>query len=71
MEVPDEELTDLLKQTKWSYLSDFFVKIEPWSEKVRLMERVAWIEVVGISFALLEFRNFQESGRIVGKPDIS
>lgn len=38
----------LLKQTDWSYLNEFFVKIESWSEKLRLTERVAWIGVAGV-----------------------
>ncbi|KAH1055054.1 hypothetical protein J1N35_033119 [Gossypium stocksii] len=30
VEIPDEELMEMLRQTEWSYLKDFFIKVEPW-----------------------------------------
>ncbi|KAG8483426.1 hypothetical protein CXB51_022243 [Gossypium anomalum] len=48
VEILDEELMDLLRQTEWSYLKDFFIKIKPWSEKLKIKKRVTWIEVSGV-----------------------
>lgn len=45
VKVPNEELMDILKQNDWSYLKEFFVSIEPWSENEVLKERVVWIEI--------------------------
>ncbi|KAH1030124.1 hypothetical protein J1N35_046059, partial [Gossypium stocksii] len=39
VEILDEELLDSLRKTEWSYLKDFFIKIEPWSEKLKFNER--------------------------------
>ncbi|TYH06052.1 hypothetical protein ES288_A08G127300v1, partial [Gossypium darwinii] len=63
VEIPDEELMDLLRQTEWSYLKDFFIKIEPWSEKLMINERVTWIQVLGVS---LHYWNYETFKRVVG-----
>lgn len=39
---------EVLKQNDWVYLKECFITIEPWSEKIFVMERVMWIEVAGI-----------------------
>ncbi|PPS09552.1 hypothetical protein GOBAR_AA11091 [Gossypium barbadense] len=34
IEIPDDELYDILKQRDWSYLKEFFIHIAPWSKKL-------------------------------------
>ncbi|XP_017604350.1 uncharacterized protein LOC108451131 [Gossypium arboreum] len=48
IEVPDEELMDILKQREWAYLKEFFIKVEPRTEKFQVSERAVWIEIAGI-----------------------
>lgn len=31
IEIPYDDLLSILKQNDWSYLKEFFIKIEPWS----------------------------------------
>lgn len=45
IEVLDEDFMDILKQNEWVYMKDFFINIEPWSEKKNMPERVAWIDI--------------------------
>lgn len=33
IKIPDEELTEILKQKEWSYLKEFFIHIELWLER--------------------------------------
>ncbi|PPR82024.1 hypothetical protein GOBAR_AA38690 [Gossypium barbadense] len=42
---------------------DFFIKIEPWLEKLEFNERVAWIEVSGV---LLHYWNYENFKRVAG-----
>ncbi|KAK5772249.1 hypothetical protein PVK06_048529 [Gossypium arboreum] len=48
IEVPDEELLEMLRQREWAYLKEFFINVEPWSEKFKVLERATWIEIAGI-----------------------
>ncbi|PPS01049.1 hypothetical protein GOBAR_AA19617 [Gossypium barbadense] len=64
IEIPDEELLDILKQREWSYLKEFFVNIKPWSEKMVFSERVTWIEVSGLPMHCWNYETFK---RIAGK----
>ncbi|KAG8488753.1 hypothetical protein CXB51_016626 [Gossypium anomalum] len=63
IEVPDDELLEILKQKDWAYLKEFFINIDPWSEKIKVMESAAWIEVSGIP---LHCWNYQMFKRVVG-----
>ncbi|KAG8496367.1 hypothetical protein CXB51_007606 [Gossypium anomalum] len=63
VDITDEELMELLRQTKWSYLKDFFINIVPWSEKLKLKERVSWIEVFGVP---LHCWNYETCKRLTG-----
>ncbi|KAK5802384.1 hypothetical protein PVK06_029973 [Gossypium arboreum] len=63
VEISDEELIELLRQTEWSYLKDFFIKIEPWLEKLKIKERVSWIEVSGVP---LYCWNYETCKRVAG-----
>ncbi|MBA0843292.1 hypothetical protein Goarm_000494 [Gossypium armourianum] len=67
VEIPDEELMDLLRQTEWSYLKDFFIKIEPWSEKLKIKERVTWIEVSGVPLHCWNYETFSRVAGLWGK----
>ncbi|TYH18868.1 hypothetical protein ES288_A05G307200v1, partial [Gossypium darwinii] len=67
VEIPDEELLDLLRQIEWSYLKDFFIKIEPWSEKLKINERVAWIEVSGVPLHCWKYETFKRVAGLWGK----
>ncbi|TYI32171.1 hypothetical protein ES332_A04G040300v1 [Gossypium tomentosum] len=64
IEIPDDELYDILKQGDWSYLKEFFIHIAPWSEKLIISERVTWIEVSGIPIYCWNYETFK---RITGK----
>ncbi|KAK5834189.1 hypothetical protein PVK06_018063 [Gossypium arboreum] len=64
IEIPDDELYDILKQGDWSYLKEFFIHIPPWSEKLIISERVTWIEVSGIP---INYWNYETFKRIAGK----
>ncbi|KAA3482948.1 delta-cadinene synthase isozyme XC1 [Gossypium australe] len=55
----DEELMYLLRQTKWSYLKDVFIKIEPWLKKLKINERVTWIEVSGVPLHCWNYKTFK------------
>ncbi|KAH1090639.1 hypothetical protein J1N35_017896 [Gossypium stocksii] len=63
IEIPDEELFEILKQREWSYLKEFFINIEPWSEKMVFSERVTWIEVSGVP---LHYWNYETFKKIAG-----
>ncbi|KAH1033006.1 hypothetical protein J1N35_045180 [Gossypium stocksii] len=54
---------EMLRLTKWSYLKDFFIKIEPWLEKLQIKEGVSWIEVSGIP---LHCWNYETCKRVAG-----
>ncbi|KAH1064347.1 hypothetical protein J1N35_029334 [Gossypium stocksii] len=62
IEVPNEELLEILRQRDWAYLKEFFISIEPWSEKFKVLETVIWIEVDGVP---LHCWNYQTFKRIV------
>ncbi|KAB2083826.1 hypothetical protein ES319_A05G294400v1 [Gossypium barbadense] len=55
------------KQIEWSYLKDFFIKIEPWSEKLKINERVAWIEVSGVPLHCWKYETFKRVAGLWGK----
>ncbi|KAH1082650.1 hypothetical protein J1N35_022411 [Gossypium stocksii] len=67
VEIPDEELIEMLRQTEWSYLKEFFVKVEPWSEKLKIEERVSWIEVSGVPLHCWNYKTFKRVAGIWGK----
>ncbi|PPS09916.1 hypothetical protein GOBAR_AA10735 [Gossypium barbadense] len=62
IEVPDEELMDIIKQREWAYFKEFFIKVEPWTEKFQVSERAVWIEIAGIP---LHCWNYQTTRRVV------
>ncbi|TYG96343.1 hypothetical protein ES288_A11G342700v1 [Gossypium darwinii] len=45
----------------------FFIKIEPWSEKLKIIERVAWIEVAGVPLYCWNFETFKCIAGLWGK----
>ncbi|KAH1047054.1 hypothetical protein J1N35_037838 [Gossypium stocksii] len=57
---------DLLTQVEWSYLKDFFIKIEPWSKKLKINERVALIEVSGVPLHCWNYETFKRVARLWG-----
>ncbi|MBA0612473.1 hypothetical protein Godav_013072, partial [Gossypium davidsonii] len=59
IEVPNDELLEILKQKDWAYLKEFFINIEPWSEKFKATERVAWIEVSGVPLHCWKYQTFK------------
>ncbi|KAH1130481.1 hypothetical protein J1N35_001859 [Gossypium stocksii] len=67
VEIPDEELMDMLRQTDWSYLKEFFINIEPWSEKLKINERVVWIEVAGVPLHCWNYETFKRVAGLWGK----
>ncbi|PPS11771.1 hypothetical protein GOBAR_AA08864 [Gossypium barbadense] len=67
VEISDEELVDLLRQTEWSYLKDFFIKIELWSENLKIKERVTWIEVSGVPLHCWNYETFSRVAGLWGK----
>ncbi|KAK5838091.1 hypothetical protein PVK06_006818 [Gossypium arboreum] len=67
VEIPDKELVELLRQTEWSYLKDFFINIEPWSEKVKLKERVSWIGVSGVPLHCWNYETCKKVAGLWGK----
>ncbi|KAG8491579.1 hypothetical protein CXB51_014853 [Gossypium anomalum] len=64
IEIQDEELLEILKQREWSYLKEFFINIEPWSERLVFSERITWIEVSGVP---MHYWNYETFKRIAGK----
>ncbi|KAG8489412.1 hypothetical protein CXB51_017846 [Gossypium anomalum] len=67
IEVPDEEFMEVLKQNDWASLKECFIKIEPWSEKRLLSERVAWIDGVGIPLHCWNYETFKRVADLWGK----
>ncbi|TYH93990.1 hypothetical protein ES332_A12G011100v1 [Gossypium tomentosum] len=67
LEVPDEEYMEVLKQNGWAYLKDYFITIEPWSEKRYVSERVTWIEVAGIPLHCWNYETFKRVAELWGK----
>ncbi|KAH1091798.1 hypothetical protein J1N35_019055 [Gossypium stocksii] len=59
VEIPDKELLEMLRKTEWSYLKDIFVKIEPWTEKLTIEERVSWIKVSGVPLHCWNYETFK------------
>ncbi|KAB2092159.1 hypothetical protein ES319_A02G009900v1 [Gossypium barbadense] len=49
---------------EWSYLKEFFINIEPWSERLVFSERITWIEVSGVP---MHCWNYETLKRIAGK----
>ncbi|PPS04722.1 hypothetical protein GOBAR_AA15947 [Gossypium barbadense] len=64
IEIPDDELFEILKQREWSYLKEFFIHIASWTEKLVFTERVAWIELSGVPMHCWNYEIFK---RIAGK----
>ncbi|KAH1057721.1 hypothetical protein J1N35_035786 [Gossypium stocksii] len=64
IEIPDDELFEILKQREWSYLKEFFIHIAPWSEKLVFTERVPRIELSGVPVHCWNYETFK---RIAGK----
>ncbi|TYI05915.1 hypothetical protein ES332_A10G121900v1 [Gossypium tomentosum] len=60
IEVPDDELMEILKQRDWAYLKEFFINIEPWSENFKVSERAGWIEVDGIPLHCWNYQTFKK-----------
>ncbi|KAK5845665.1 hypothetical protein PVK06_001866 [Gossypium arboreum] len=64
IEISDEELLDILKQRKWSYLKEFFIHIKSWSEKIVFSNRVTWIKIFGVPMHCWNYETFK---RVAGK----
>ncbi|KAH1131308.1 hypothetical protein J1N35_002686 [Gossypium stocksii] len=64
IEIQDAELAEILKQSEWSYLKEFFINIEPWLERLAFSERITWIEVSGVP---MHYWNYETFKRIAGK----
>ncbi|KAL4347806.1 hypothetical protein GQ457_17G004690 [Hibiscus cannabinus] len=62
LEIEDRLLHSSLKESGWSYLKEFFIEVQPWSESFRVSERVVWVELFGIP---LHCWNHQTFRRIV------
>ncbi|KAK5776169.1 hypothetical protein PVK06_044128 [Gossypium arboreum] len=62
IKVPDEELMEILRQKDWAYLKEFFINVEPWSEKFQASERAVWIKISRIP---LRCWNYQSAKRVV------
>ncbi|MBA0854778.1 hypothetical protein Goshw_004818, partial [Gossypium schwendimanii] len=67
IEVPDDELLEILKQKDWAYLKEFFINIEPWSEKFKATERASWIEVSGVPLHCWKYQTFKRVVRLYGE----
>ncbi|TYH31168.1 hypothetical protein ES288_A01G152400v1 [Gossypium darwinii] len=59
-----QQLLDILKQRKWSYLKEFFIHIKSWSEKIVFSKRVTWIEIFGVPMHCWNYETFK---RVAGK----
>ncbi|PPD89730.1 hypothetical protein GOBAR_DD13332 [Gossypium barbadense] len=62
IEVPNEKLMEILRQKEWAYLKEFFINVEPWTEKFQVSKRAVWIEIAGIP---LHSWNYQTTKRVV------
>ncbi|KAH1046044.1 hypothetical protein J1N35_036828 [Gossypium stocksii] len=62
IQVPNDELMELLRQKELAYLKELFINVEPWSKKFHASERAVWIEVAGIP---LHCWNYQTAKRMV------
>lgn len=69
IEIPDVGLLKLLKEKDWACLREvfFFVKIEPWLEKIVVEERVSWIQVSGIPLHYWNNTSFKRIVRVRGE----
>ncbi|MBA0737971.1 hypothetical protein Gogos_011388 [Gossypium gossypioides] len=67
IEVPDDELLEILKQKDWAYVKEFFINIEPWSEKFKATERAAWIEVLGVPLHCWKYQTFKRVAGLWGE----
>ncbi|KAK5834241.1 hypothetical protein PVK06_018118 [Gossypium arboreum] len=50
VEVPDEELLEILRQREWAYLKEFFINIEPWSKKFKVWKGQYGLKLQGFLF---------------------
>lgn len=66
IEMPDEELLELMKQNEGSYLKDFFIRIEQWSEKITMKERISWVEISGVPLHCWNYETFKRIAGIWG-----
>ncbi|KAH1039906.1 hypothetical protein J1N35_041649 [Gossypium stocksii] len=67
IEVPEDELMEILKQRDWAYLKEFFINIEPWSENFKVSERAAWIEVHGNPLHCWNYQTFKRVADLWGE----
>ncbi|KAG8499712.1 hypothetical protein CXB51_006382 [Gossypium anomalum] len=67
IEVSDEDLLEILRQREWSYLKDFFINIEPWSEKFKVSERAVWIKIAGIPLHCWNYQTFKRMVELWGE----
>ncbi|TYI19650.1 hypothetical protein ES332_A07G179200v1, partial [Gossypium tomentosum] len=64
IEVPDEEMMEILKQRDWAYLNEFFIKVELWTEKFqnyKTTKRVVdiWGEIFAMGENFTMMNNFK------------
>ncbi|KAK8358860.1 hypothetical protein V6Z12_A04G052900 [Gossypium hirsutum] len=52
----------ILRLKEWAYLKEFFINVEPWTEKFLVSKRALWIEIAGIP---LHSWNYQTTKRVV------
>lgn len=60
-------MMEILKQNDWAYLKEFFLSIEPWSEKKVTTERVDWIEISGVPFHYWNYETFKHLDSLWGE----
>ncbi|KAL4378544.1 hypothetical protein GQ457_02G017040 [Hibiscus cannabinus] len=46
--IDDEDLFIMLEDANWSYLTEIFEEVTPWSESVTQVERATWLEISGL-----------------------
>ncbi|KAK8675090.1 hypothetical protein V6N13_033160 [Hibiscus sabdariffa] len=66
LEVEDEDLYNLLKDSGWSYLKQVFTEVHPWSESFRPLERVVWLEMVGVPLHCWNQQTFRRIAELWG-----
>ncbi|MBA0753769.1 hypothetical protein Gogos_020940 [Gossypium gossypioides] len=60
-------LIEILKKRGWAYLKEFFINIEPWSEKFKVKEKASWIEVSGIPVHCWNYQTFKRVAGLWGE----
>ncbi|KAE8726444.1 hypothetical protein F3Y22_tig00006886pilonHSYRG00006 [Hibiscus syriacus] len=48
VEIDDDELHRILKESNWSYLKEVFIDVQYWIESYRSPQRITWIKLYGV-----------------------